>query len=313
MSFSKLVDVLINLRKFTVIKIKCSGIVSAVAKYFCHKGKILCHAGNREYGIAHLLIEKEVVFSVLLDIIECFICFGRTLVKGISLGTHAKSGRNGCNTDLKIFFLLRIKAGKQSFHKLGYFIFTGIRYKKKEFIATKPAANRISDMLGEESSKCFQCTVSGFMTVDIIYLFQIIHIHKDQTAIVLLHQLCNHFLTGISHRESGKKIKIFYFLLALHRIHNIGNEVADFKFHARKSWLVINFQISICDRQTILIHQSEKNICDFRIELSSSVFAYFFINCFFWKRITVNTAGIHCVIAVSNSNDSRMDRNFFTF
>ena len=51
MSFSKLVDVLINLRKFTVIKIKCSGIVSVVAKYFCHKGKIFCYAGNREYGI----------------------------------------------------------------------------------------------------------------------------------------------------------------------------------------------------------------------------------------------------------------------
>ncbi len=27
--------------------------------------------------------------------------------------------------------------------------------QKKEFIATKSAANRISDMLGEESSKCF--------------------------------------------------------------------------------------------------------------------------------------------------------------
>ena len=151
------------------------------------------------------------------------------------------------------------------------------------------------------------------MTVDIIYLFQIIHIHKDQTAIVLLHQLCNHFLTGVSHRESGKKIKIFCFFLALHCIHNIGNEVADFKFHARKSRLVINFQISICDCQTILIQQSEKNICDFRIELSSSVFAYFFINCFFWKRITVNTAGIHCIIAVGNSNDPRKDRNLFPF
>ena len=139
MSFSKLVDVLINLRKFTVIKIKCSGIVSAVAKYFCHKGKIFCYAGNREYGIAHLLIEKEVVFSVLLDIIECFICFGRTFVKGISLGTHAKSGRNGCNTDLKIFFLLRIKAGKQSFHeqkktccgKIRFFIIVGISWDRR--------------------------------------------------------------------------------------------------------------------------------------------------------------------------------------
>ena len=37
--------------------------------------------------------------------------------------------------------------------------------------------------------------------------FQIIHIHKDQTAIVLLHQLCNHFLTGISHRSPVRRSK----------------------------------------------------------------------------------------------------------
>ena len=63
----------------------------------------------------------------------------------------------------------------------------------------------------------------------------------------------------------------------------------------------------------IFIQQFQKYICDLRIKLSAAVFFKFISDHFRRQSISVNTTGIHGVIAVSHGNNACMDWNISSF
>lgn len=82
-TLTETVYILIDLGKRTVIQIQRTGIVSALLQRFCNKLKIL--SGSRYTSPAlHLLIEQIVSFTILLDIIECFISLRITFFECLS-------------------------------------------------------------------------------------------------------------------------------------------------------------------------------------------------------------------------------------
>ena len=53
------------------------------------------------------------------------------------------------------------------------------------------------------------------MSMDIIDLFQIVHIYEDEASAILLHELCSEFFTSAPHRKSGEEVKAFTVFLRL--------------------------------------------------------------------------------------------------
>ena len=72
------------------------------------------------------------------------------------------------------------------------------------------------------------------MSVDIIDLFQIIHIKENEVSVGLLHKLRRQALTEISHRKCGEQVVVLGIFLCLNCDHYIRDEFADGSMVIRK-------------------------------------------------------------------------------
>lgn len=89
--------------------------------------------------------------------------------------------------------------------------------------------------------------------------------------------------------------------------HYVRDEFADGKLHIRKVIGVRFFLGRIPLRQSLFIEQFQKNVGDLRVELCTTIFTEFFVNNFRWKRITVDSTGVHSIVAICNSHNAGMD------
>ena len=89
------------------------------------------------------------------------------------------------------------------------------RNEEQELITTETAYDRIRRDFGKKRTENFQCSVTCFMSMDIIDLFQIVHIYEDEASAILLHELCSELFTSAPHRKSGEEVKAFTVFLRL--------------------------------------------------------------------------------------------------
>ena len=123
---------------------------------------------------------------------------------------------------------------------------------------------------------------------------------------MLFHKFGDQLFSKGSHRKPGEQIIMLGFFLVLYGGNHIRNKFADG---------IVNFRLccSLCiQNQAVFVHQFQKYICNFRVKLFPAVLTDFLPDHFRRKCISVNSAGIHGIIAVCHCGDACMNGNFDT-
>ena len=128
-----------------------------------------------------------------------------------------------------------------------------VRKEHQEFIASKSAGNSLICPFLKQLSKTFQRTVAGFVAIDVVDLFQVIHIKEYQTSIMRLHKFCGKTFAQVTHGKTGKEIIAFCIFLAFYGGHYVRDEFADGKLHIRKVIGVRFFLGRIPLRQSLFV------------------------------------------------------------
>ena len=162
--------------EITVIEVKCADVRAG--------------AGG-EIASVDLLVKEKLIFAILLYIIERLVGFGIALFKGIALGAHAQSGREGSAVHLHIVRCELTESGKELTHLPGNLLPADLRYKEQKFVSAQSTGNGGLVIICEQPAEQLQCAVSGLMSVEVIDLFQVVHIDENEVAAVFLHEFCH--------------------------------------------------------------------------------------------------------------------------
>ena len=191
---AQLAHVFVLTGEIAVIEVKCAEVSAGVVKRFCYESQIHAGAGG-EIASVDLLVKEKLIFAILLYIIERLVGFRIALFKGIALGAHAQSGREGSAVHLYIVRCELTESGKELTHLPGNLIPADLRYKEQKFVSAQAAGNGGLVIICKQSAEQLQCAVSGFVSVEVIDLFQVVHIDENKIAAVLLHEFCRESFT----------------------------------------------------------------------------------------------------------------------
>ena len=72
------------------------------------------------------------------------------------------------------------------------------------------------------------------MAIDVVDLFQVVHIKEYQTSIMCLHKFRGKTFAQVTHGKTGKEIIAFCVFLTFYGGHYVRDEFADGKLHIRK-------------------------------------------------------------------------------
>ena len=186
---TQLAHVFVLTGEITVIEFKCADVSTGVMKRFCYESQIPAGACG-EIASVDLLVKEKLIFAILLYIIERLVSFGIALFKGIALGAHAQSGREGSAVHLYIIRCELTESGKELTHLPGNLLPADLRHKEQKFVSTQSTGNGGLRIICEQPAEQPQCAVSGLVSVEVIDLFQIVHIDKNEVAAVFLHEFC---------------------------------------------------------------------------------------------------------------------------
>ena len=230
----KLAHVFILACEIPVIQIKSTYIDTAFLKGICHKLQILSGTGCRKSAAVDLLVEKELVFAVLFYVIQSFICFGIAVLKGIIGAAQTQACGQCGKPEFRIIGSDVVKFLEQIVHLQRQGIRICVRKEHQEFISAKSAGNSLICPFLKQLSKTFQCTVAGFVAIDVVDLFQVVHIKEYQTSIMCLHKFRGKTFAQVTHGKTGKEIIAFCVFLTFYGGHYVRDEFADGKLHIRK-------------------------------------------------------------------------------